>query len=44
MKLNFRLTAIISFLILLITGCGIGQETAVPTIEGPALVLFYTDG
>ena len=35
---------IMSVLLLLVTGCGLGQETAVPTIEGPALVLFYTDG
>lgn len=31
-------------LLLWVTGCGTGQETAVPPIQYPALILFYTDG
>ena len=38
------LTAVFSLLGVLITGCGMRQETAVPPIKSPALVLFYTDG
>jgi starvation-inducible outer membrane lipoprotein len=36
--------ALIGLLALLLAGCGTSPETAVPEIEGPALVLFYTEG
>jgi hypothetical protein len=38
------ITALIGLLTLLFAGCRTSQETAVPEIEGPALVLFYTEG
>ncbi len=37
------LTAVLGLLGVLLTGCGWGQETAVPTPTGPALILFYTE-
>jgi hypothetical protein len=37
-------SALIGCLALLLVSCSTAQETAVSEIEGPAFILFYTEG
>ncbi len=35
---------LLGLFVFLLSGCRASMETAVPEIQGPALVLFYTEG